>query len=119
MGIKPERLLSDNGTCYRSTAHAAACRELGLRHSFTRPYRPRTSGQAERFIKTLTERWAYGAIYATSNARTRASRLAHPLQRRHLSHVPPARTRAAKWRPSSPRLWALQQLESEVGNRAP
>ena len=72
MGIQPERVLSDNGACYRSTAHAAACRELGLRHSFTRPYRPSTNGKAERFIKTLTQRWAYGAIYANSSDRTHA-----------------------------------------------
>jgi transposase InsO family protein len=95
MGIKPERVLSDNGACYRARAHAAACRELGLRHSFTRPYRPRTNGKAERFIKTLTHRWAYGAIYANSNDRTRAlpGWLTHyNFTRRHgsLSHKPPA-----------------------------
>ena len=95
MGITPERVLSDNGACYRATAHAAACRELGLRHSFTRPYRPRTNGKAERFIKTLTHRWAYGAIYANSNDRTRAlpGWLTHyNYTRRHgsLSHKPPA-----------------------------
>ena len=95
MGITPQRVLSDNGACYRARAHAAACRELGLRHSFTRPYRPRTNGKAERFIKTLTQRWAYGAIYANSNARTRAlpGWLTHyNFTRRHgsLSHKPPA-----------------------------
>jgi transposase InsO family protein len=95
MGIEPERVLSDNGACYRSTAHAAACRELGLRHSFTRPYRPRTNGKAERFIKTLTHRWAYGAIYANSSDRTRAlpGWLNHyNFTRKHgaLSHKPPA-----------------------------
>ncbi len=66
MGITVERVLSDNGSCYRSHAHAAACREMGIRQSFTRPYRPRTNGKAERFIKTMTERWAYGAIYGSS-----------------------------------------------------
>jgi transposase InsO family protein len=95
MGITVERILSDNGACYRSRAHAAACHELGLRHRFTRPYRPRTNGKAERFIKTLTERWAYGAIYATSAERTRAlpGWLTHyNFTRRHgaLSHRPPA-----------------------------
>ena len=62
MGITVERVLSDNGACYRSQLHAQACRELGMRHLFTRPYRPRTNGKAERFIQTLTNRWAYGAI---------------------------------------------------------
>ena len=95
MGITPQRVLSDNGACYRARAHAAACRELGLRHSFTRPYRPRTNGKAERFIKTLTHRWAYGAIYANSNDRTRAlpGWLTHyNFTRPHgsLSHKPPA-----------------------------
>ena len=62
MGISVERVMSDNGSCYRSSVHAAACRELGLKHLRTRPYRPRTNGKAERFIQTLQNRWAYGAI---------------------------------------------------------
>jgi transposase InsO family protein len=95
MGIEPRRILSDNGACYRSNAHAEACRELGLRHSFTRPYRPRTNGKAERFIQTLTSRWAHGAIYGTSAERDRAlpGWLTHyNFTRRHgaLSHKPPA-----------------------------
>jgi transposase InsO family protein len=69
-GITIERLLSDNGSCYRSRAHAQACRQLGIRHSFTRPYRPRTNGKAERFIQTLINEWAYGPIYGNSAERT-------------------------------------------------
>ncbi len=72
MGVTLEAVMSDNGACYRSGAHAAACAELGIRHLFTRPYRPRTNGKAERFIQTLTDKWAYGAIYGTSAERTRA-----------------------------------------------
>jgi transposase InsO family protein len=72
MGIAVERVMSDNGSCYRSTVHARACRDLGLRHLRTRPYRPRTNGKAERFIQTLQNRWAYGAIYANSAERTAA-----------------------------------------------
>ena len=72
LGVRVERVLSDNGACYRSSAHAACCRELGIRHRFTRPYRPRTNGKAERFIQTLQNRWAYGAIYGSSSERTRA-----------------------------------------------
>ena len=71
-GIILEAVLSDNGACYRSEVHAEACAELGMRHLFTRPYRPRTNGKAERFIQTLTNRWAYGAIYGTSAERARA-----------------------------------------------
>lgn len=71
-GIVVERLLTDNGAAYRSHLHRETCASLGIRHSRTRPYRPRTNGKAERFIKTLTERWAYGAIYGSSAERIRA-----------------------------------------------
>ena len=81
LGITVERVMTDNGSCYRSHAHAAACRELGLRHLRTRPYRPRTNGKAERFIKTLDDRWAGGVLYAElRRAQRRAFGLAHPLQ---------------------------------------
>jgi transposase InsO family protein len=62
-GITVQRVMSDNGACYVSAIHAVACRLLGLRHLRTRPYRPRTNGKAERFIRTLLGGWAYGAIY--------------------------------------------------------
>src|SRR5205814_8437609 len=68
-GIAVERVMSDNGACYRSSLHAAACRELGLRHLRTQPYRPRTNGKAERFIQTLQREWAYGSAYANSDER--------------------------------------------------
>lgn len=71
-GIVIERILTDNGAAYRSHLHRAACAELGIRHRRTRAYRPRTNGKAERFIKTLIERWAYGAVYASSAERTGA-----------------------------------------------
>ena len=71
-GITVQAVMSDNGACYRSTIHAFACRALGIRHLRTRPYRPRTNGKAERFIRTLLAGWAYGAIYGTSAERTAA-----------------------------------------------
>jgi transposase InsO family protein len=71
-GITVERLLTDNGSPYRSTIHAIACRKLGIRHLRTRPYRPQTNGKAERFIRTLLAGWAYGAIYRNSQERTAA-----------------------------------------------
>jgi transposase InsO family protein len=71
-GITVERVMSDNGACYRSTIHAFACRSMGLRHLRTRPYRPRTNGKAERFIRTLLAAWAYGAIYGSSQERAAA-----------------------------------------------
>ena len=55
-GITVQRVMSDNGACYRSAIHALACRRLGLRHLRTRPYRPRTNGKAERFIRTMLGR---------------------------------------------------------------
>jgi transposase InsO family protein len=71
-GITVERVMTDNGSAYRSTIHALACRSIGLRHLRTQPYRPRTNGKAERFIRTMLGGWAYGAIYGTSTERTAA-----------------------------------------------
>jgi transposase InsO family protein len=93
-GMRVERVLSDNGSCYRATTHALACRALGIRHLRTRPYRPQTNGKAERFIRTLLHGWAYGAIYASSNERTAAldGWLWHYNHRRRhsaLGHQPP------------------------------
>jgi transposase InsO family protein len=93
-GITVQQLLTDNGGAYRSTIHTIACRTLGIRHLRTRVYRPQTNGKAERFIRTLTAGWAYGAIYRTSAERTAAldGWLWHyNHQRRHsaLGHQPP------------------------------
>jgi transposase InsO family protein len=71
-GIRVERVLTDNGSAYRSSIHTIACRILHLKHLRTRPYRPQTNGKAERFIRTLLAGWAYGAIYGSSAERTGA-----------------------------------------------
>jgi transposase InsO family protein len=71
-GIQVERVMTDNGSCYRAIIHALACKTLGIRHLRTRPYRPQTNGKAERFIRTMLGGWAYGAIYASSDERRRA-----------------------------------------------
>jgi transposase InsO family protein len=94
-GITVERLMTDNGSAYRSTLHALACRALKVRHLRTRPYRPRTNGKAERFIRTLLSGWAYGAIYANSSERTTALdgwlwTYNHRRPHGSLSHKPPA-----------------------------
>ena len=68
-GVIIERLMTDNGSGYRSKLHRKACEALGIRHLFTRPYRPRTNGKAERFIRTLLAGWAYQRPYTTSAAR--------------------------------------------------
>ena len=66
LGIRFKALLTDNGPAYRSRAFAAACRALGLKHRFTRPYTPRTNGKAERFIQTALREWAYARSYPNS-----------------------------------------------------
>ena len=71
-GVEVERVLTDNGSAYRSTLHAIACRALGLRHLRTRPGRPQTNGKAERLIRSMLDEWTYGAIYASSAERTAA-----------------------------------------------
>ena len=71
-GVVVERLMTDNGSAYRSKLHAIACRTLAIKHLRTRPYRPRTNGKAERFIRTLLGGWAYGAIYGSSAERAGA-----------------------------------------------
>ncbi len=68
-GVSVERVMTDNGSGYRSHAHRAACRRLSLRHLLTEPYRPRTNGKAQRFIRTLVEGWAYGGVYRTNSER--------------------------------------------------
>src|SRR5438132_7056915 len=71
-GIRVERVITDNGSAYISTIHALTCRRLGIHHLRTRPRRPQTNGKAERFIRTLLNGWAYGALYRSSHERTAA-----------------------------------------------
>ena len=71
-GVHIERVLSDNGSAYRSRVVAAACRALRVAQRWTRPYRPQTNGKAERFIQTLLREWAYGRPYVNSFAREAA-----------------------------------------------
>ena len=105
-GIEVQRLMTDNGPAYRSIAHAVACRQLEIRHLFTQPYRPKTNGKAERFIRTLLAEWAYAAAYPTSAARTRA--LAAFLKRYNTSRphkalggIPPAKRLAERINPTA------------------
>jgi transposase InsO family protein len=69
LGIKVAGIMTDNGSCYRAKAFAKACRRLGIKHIFTRPYRPQTNGKAERFIQTALREWAYARAYETSDQR--------------------------------------------------
>jgi transposase InsO family protein len=93
-GVAVERVMTDNGSPYVSAVHAETCRELGIRHLRTRPYRPQTNGKAERFIQTMLGEWAYSQIYGSSQERL--SRLGpwllhYNFGRRHgsLGHRPP------------------------------
>ncbi|TIN82096.1 IS481 family transposase [Mesorhizobium sp.] len=69
LGVTIARVMTDNGSCYRSKAFAKACRDLGLKHVTTRPYTPKTNGKAERFIQTALREWAYAIAYPTSDHR--------------------------------------------------
>jgi transposase InsO family protein len=93
-GIEVEAVLTDNGSAYVSAIHALCCRQLGIKHLRTRPRRPQTNGKAERFIRTMLNSWAYGAIYRSSRERTTAldGWLWHYNHRRRhsaLGHQPP------------------------------
>jgi transposase InsO family protein len=68
-GVRVERVMTDNGSAYISTAHAIACRALHIKHLRIRPRRPQTNGKAERFIRTMLGGWAYGRIYGSSRER--------------------------------------------------
>ena len=87
-------MLTDNGPAYRSTDFARGCVLAGVRHRFTRPYRPQTNGKIERFNRTLLEEWAYVRVYRSDAARTQAlARWLHRYNhhRRHsaLGDLPP------------------------------
>jgi len=69
LGVSVQRVMTDNGSCYRSRAFARACKRLGLEHLRTRPYTPKTNGKAERFIQTALREWAYAKAYQHSDHR--------------------------------------------------
>ncbi|EME22658.1 integrase catalytic subunit [Rhodococcus triatomae BKS 15-14] len=68
-GVTVERVLSDNGSAYKSHAWRDACTELGITHKRTRPYRPQTNGKIERFHRTLADGWAYARYYESTELR--------------------------------------------------
>ena len=72
LDVRIDRVMTDNGTGYRSKAFAAACAELGVRHVRTRPYTPRTNGKAERFVQTSLRKWAHARPYVSSAQRQAA-----------------------------------------------
>jgi transposase InsO family protein len=102
LGVRCERLLTDNAKCYGSTAFTALCAEKNVSQRFTRPYTPRTNGKAERFIQTLKRRWAYRHAYRTSAMREASLRpwvthYNHQRPHRAIGKIPPiARLRASR-----------------------
>jgi transposase InsO family protein len=79
LGVIIVRVMTDNGSCYRSKAFRKACGDLGLKHIRTRPYTPKTNGKAERFVQTSLREWAYAQAYPSSDQR--AAQLAPWLHR--------------------------------------
>jgi len=69
LGVTVARVMTDNGSCYRSFDFRNTCRDLGLKHIRTKPYTPKTNGKAERFIQTALREWAYAQAYPTSDRR--------------------------------------------------
>ncbi len=69
LGIKVQRVMTDNGPCYKSKLWARTCASLGVKHIRTRPYTPQTNGKAERFIQTALREWAYATAFETSEQR--------------------------------------------------
>ena len=101
-GVRCERLLTDNAKCYASAAFTALCAAHSIRQRFTRPYTPRTNGEAERFIQTLKRRWAYRHAYRTSALRAASlpawiHHYNHHRPHRAIGKIPPiARLRASR-----------------------
>ena len=71
LGVTVQRVMTDNGSCYRSKKFAKACNKLNIKHIKTKPYTPRTNGKAERFIQTALREWAYARAYHTSDQRAK------------------------------------------------
>jgi transposase InsO family protein len=72
LGVTVNRVMTDNGSCYRSKAFTRACKQLSIKHIFTKPYTPQTNGKAERFIQTALREWAYATAFENSDQRCSA-----------------------------------------------
>jgi transposase InsO family protein len=104
LGVPIARVMTDNGTGYRSKAFRAACGELGVRHIRTRPYTPKTNGKAERFVQTSLREWAYVRPYLSSAQREAALQ---PFLHRYNWHRPHS---ALNRRPPISRIPAMSNL---------
>ena len=86
-GVTVQAVLTDNGSCYRSSAFGRACLDAGVRHRRTQPYHPQTNGKVERFHRTLLEEWAYVRVYRSEAARTAALYRWNHLYNHHRGHT--------------------------------
>jgi transposase InsO family protein len=86
-GITVERVLTDNGSCYRASAFDRVLFDAGIKHTRTKPYRPQTNGKVERFNRTLLNEWAYARPYRSETARTRALATWLHLYNHHRHHT--------------------------------
>jgi transposase InsO family protein len=86
-GVTVERVLTDNGSCYRSRLWRSACHDLDVAHKRTRPYRPQTNGKVERFHRTLAVEWAYVRAYRSETARVAALRKWLHTYNHHRTHT--------------------------------
>ncbi|WP_341678009.1 IS481 family transposase [Niveibacterium sp. SC-1] len=86
LGVPIQRLITDNGSAFRSHAFGHACVELGITQKFTRAYRPQTNGKAERFIQSALREWAYGHAYQNSHERGTALTLWNHYYNWHRPH---------------------------------
>jgi transposase InsO family protein len=86
-GVIIERVLTDNGSCYRSRLWHQTCAAHGIKPKYTRPYRPQTNGKVERFNRTLIVEWAYIRPYSSERARTRALRSWLHIYNHHRHHT--------------------------------
>ena len=72
LGITVQAVMTDNGACYRSRAFNQVLSATGVKHRYTRPYRPQTNGKVERFNRTLAREWAYAHTYTSQTQREAA-----------------------------------------------
>ena len=86
LGVTVERVMTDNGSCYKSRAFAKACCDLKIKHIRIKPYTPKTNGKAERFIQTALREWAYARRYSTSDERAADLQLWSHLYNWHRPH---------------------------------
>jgi transposase InsO family protein len=96
-GIHIRKLLTDNCSCYLSSTFTQLCIRLGIRHSRTKPYRPRTNGKAERFIQTLLREWAYAFTFDASAQRTQLLKVYLHFYNHHRAHSALGRTSPFAW----------------------